>query len=99
MYGSPGWVAHTVTNVWGNTAPGGGVNWGLFPVASCWVASHLWSHYCYTQDQEFLKNQAYPILKKNAIFFLDYMTTDPNTDRPIQLKIRLNSTAGNWLFP
>ncbi|MEQ2449630.1 glycoside hydrolase family 95 protein [Odoribacter splanchnicus] len=79
VYGSPGWVAHTVTNVWGNTAPGGGVNWGLFPVASCWVASHLWSHYCYTQDQEFLKNQAYPILKKNAIFFLDYMTTDPNT--------------------
>lgn len=79
VYGSPGWVAHTVANVWGYTAPGGGVNWGLFPTASSWMASHLWSHYCYTQDQEFLRNQGYPLLKKNAVFFLDYMTEDPNT--------------------
>ncbi|MDU1890349.1 MAG: glycoside hydrolase family 95 protein [Dysgonomonas sp.] len=78
VYGSPGWVAHTVANVWGYTAPGASVNWGLFPTASCWIASHLWEHYRYTQDKEFLKNVAYPILKKNATFFLDYMVEDPN---------------------
>ncbi|MDR0393808.1 MAG: glycoside hydrolase family 95 protein [Tannerella sp.] len=78
VYGSPGWTAHTVANVWGYTAPGQSVNWGLFPTAGAWLASHLWSHYTYTQDQDFLKNKAYPILKQSALFFLDYMTEHPN---------------------
>lgn len=76
-YGSPGWVAHTVANVWGYTAPGEGVNWGLFPTASAWVATHLWAHYEYTLDKGFLKRQGYPLLKKTAEFYLDYMTEDP----------------------
>ena len=79
VYGSPGWTAHTVANVWGYTAPGQGVGWGLFPTAGAWLASHLWSHYTYTQDQEFLKNKAYPILKKSALFLLDYMVEDPGS--------------------
>jgi len=79
VYGSPGWVAHTIANVWGFTASGSGVNWGLFPAASCWIASHLWEHYRYTQDKDYLRNVAYPILKNNAIFFLDYMAEDPKT--------------------
>ncbi len=78
-YGSPGWTAHTVANVWGYTAPGQSVTWGLFPTGGAWLASHLWSHYTYTQDKEFLKNKAYPILKKSAVFFLDYMTEDPKS--------------------
>lgn len=77
LYGAKGWTAHTMANVWGFTAPGWGVGWGLFPTAGSWIASHLWSHYCYTLDQEFLKNQAYPVLKENAQFLLSYMTTDP----------------------
>lgn len=78
VYGSPGWTAHTVANVWGYTAPGQSVNWGLFPTAGAWIASHLWSHYTYTQDKDFLKNQAYPVLKKSAAFLLDYMVENPN---------------------
>jgi alpha-L-fucosidase 2 len=78
VYGSPGWVAHTVTNVWGYTAPGEWPGWGLFPTASAWIASHLWEHYLFTKDIDFLKNQAYPLLKKNAEFFLDYMTVNPD---------------------
>ena len=77
VYGSPGWTAHTVANVWGYTAPGQSVTWGLFPTAGAWLASHLWSHFHYTQDTDFLANQAYPILKKSAIFFLDYMVINP----------------------
>jgi alpha-L-fucosidase 2 len=78
VYGSPGWVAHTVTNVWGYTAPGESPGWGLFPTASTWIATHLWEHYLFSNDTNFLKNQAYPLLKKNAEFFLDYMTENPN---------------------
>ena len=77
VYGSPGWVAHTVANVWGYTAPGQGVNWGLTPSSGAWLATHLWNHYCFTQDKKFLQEQAYPILKKTAVFFLDYMVLDP----------------------
>lgn len=79
VYGSPGWVAHTVANAWGYTASSRGVGWGMFPSAGAWIASHLWTHYRYTQDREFLKNTAYPLLKGAAEFFLDYMTELPGT--------------------
>jgi alpha-L-fucosidase 2 len=79
IYGARGWTAHTMVNAWGFTAPGWGVGWGLFPPAGTWIASHLWSHYCFTQDKDFLRNKAYPILKENAKFFLDYMTIDPKS--------------------
>ncbi|MHB9056867.1 MAG: glycoside hydrolase family 95 protein [Paludibacteraceae bacterium] len=77
VYGCPGWTAHTVANVWGYTAPGQGVSWGLFPSAGAWIASHLWSHYCFTQDADFLEEKAYPILKGAALFFLNYMIKNP----------------------
>ena len=77
VYGSPGWVAHTVANVWGYTAPGQSVNWGLASSSGAWLASHLWEHYRFTQDKVFLKEKAYPILKKAAVFFLDYAVIDP----------------------
>jgi alpha-L-fucosidase 2 len=79
VYGARGWVAHTVANIWGYTAPGGSINWGLFPTAGAWMASHLWEHYRFTQDKGFLRERAYPILKKSAEFFLDYMVEDPQT--------------------
>ena len=57
--------------------PGEWPGWGLFPAAGTWIALHLWEHYNYTAKDVFLQNKAYPILKKNAEFFLDYMVTDP----------------------
>ena len=79
VYGCKGWAAHTVANVWGYTAPSNGMGWGLFPLAGSWMASHLWTHYEYTQDEEYLAKTAYPLLKGNAEFLLDYMVEDPNT--------------------
>lgn len=78
VYGARGWTAHTVANVWGYTASGESTNWGLFPTASSWMASHLWTQYNYTLDKQFLKDKAYPILKSNAEFLLDYMVVNPN---------------------
>lgn len=79
VYGARGWTAHTIANVWGYTASGNGVNWGLFPLASSWIATHLWSQYEYTQDKSFLREKAYPILKSNAEFLLDFMVKHPQT--------------------
>ncbi len=78
VYGSPGWVAHTVANVWGYTAPGASVSWGAFPCAGVWLSSHLWEHYLFTKDVEFLRTQAYPLLREAAIFFQDYLVENPN---------------------
>lgn len=79
IYGSRGWVAHTVTNPWGYTAPGGNVGWGLNVTGGAWLATHLWSHYKYTLDKDYLAKTGYPLLKSTAEFFADYMIEDPAT--------------------
>ncbi len=79
VYGCKGWTAHTTANVWGFTAPSEGMGWGLFPLAGSWIATHLWTQYEYTLDKDFLRGTAYPLLKGNAEFLLDYMVEDPNT--------------------
>ncbi|MBQ8423457.1 MAG: glycoside hydrolase N-terminal domain-containing protein [Coprobacter sp.] len=79
MYGSRGWVAHSVCNAWGYTAPGWGVSWGMNVTGGAWLATHLWMHYLYTHDTEYLRTIGYPLIKETALFFMDYMTTDPRT--------------------
>lgn len=78
LYGCKGWTTHTTSNPWGYTAVSGSILWGLFPTASSWLASHLWTQYEYTQDKSFLAEVAYPLLKSNAEFLLDYMVVNPN---------------------
>ena len=77
-YGADGWVAHVITSVWGFTAPGEQAGWGATATGSAWLCDHLWEHYDYNQDKEFLK-YAYPIMKGSAEFFLDMLITDPKT--------------------
>lgn len=79
LYGCNGWCAHTIANVWGYTAPGGDVSWGLHVTGGAWLATELWSHYLYTRDDDFLRETGYPILKSCAEFFMDYMVEDPNS--------------------
>lgn len=78
VYGCEGWVAHTMANVWGFTAPGWGTGWGLHPTGGAWLASHMWDYYRFTKDKVFLL-RAYPVLKQAALFFLDYMVEDPDS--------------------
>ena len=79
MYGCRGWVAHTINNVWGDTAPGNSCSWAMNVTAGAWLATHLWTHYEYTQDHEYLREVGYPLLKETAQFFMDYMIEDPKT--------------------
>jgi alpha-L-fucosidase 2 len=76
MYGAPGWVAHTVTNPWGYTAPGG-VGWGIVVTAGLWIAMQMWQRYEFTRDIDFLRSRAYPVLRQSAEFFLAYMVEEP----------------------
>ncbi len=77
VYGCRGWVCHVFTNAWGFTAPGWGLGWGIHPTGGIWLASHLWEHYAFTGDREFLAKRAYPTLKEAAEFFLEYMVEHP----------------------
>lgn len=72
-----GWVCHVFSNPWGFTAPGWWTGWGLHAVGGVWISSHLWEHYQYTRDRDFLARTAYPVLKGAAEFFLDYLYLDP----------------------
>lgn len=72
MYGCRGWVAHHNTDLWRIAGPVDGAFWGMFPNGGGWLATHLWEHYQYTLDKDFLK-EYYPILKGAADFYLDYM--------------------------
>ena len=75
-YNSKGWVAHTITNPWGFTSPGESASWGSSTSASAWLCEHLWDHYLYTQDKDFLK-EVYPQLKGSAQFYADMLIEEP----------------------
>lgn len=73
MYGCRGFMAHHNTDIYADCAPQD--NWGpstYWVMGAAWLSTHLWTHYEYTKDHEFLR-KAYPILAEAALFFLDYM--------------------------
>lgn len=79
VYGCKGWTAHTTANVWGYTPASSTIIGGLFPMAGSWIASHLWTQYEFTQDKQYLAETAYPLLKGNAQFILDFLAKDPKS--------------------
>ena len=76
MYGCGGWVAHHNTDLWRIAGPVDGTPWGMFPTGGAWLTTHLWQHYLYTGDKQFLKDY-YPVMKGAAEFLLDYMQVYP----------------------
>ncbi|BAT10404.1 alpha-L-fucosidase 2 [Oryza sativa Japonica Group] len=87
-YEASGWVSHQVTDLWAKTSPDAGdPMWALWPMGGPWLATHLWEHYSYTMDKQFLEKTAYPLLEGSASFLLDwliegngdYLETNPST--------------------
>lgn len=79
LYGADGWLTYHATNVFGRVTGSGSNedsqfnNGFLDPLAGAWMAMTLWRHYEFTQDEQFLEEKAYPILKGAAEFLLDYL--------------------------
>ena len=76
MYNCGGWVAHHNTDLWRVAGPVDGAFWGMYPNGGAWLATHLWQHYLYTGDVDFLRKW-YPVIKGTADFYLDYMVPHP----------------------
>jgi alpha-L-fucosidase 2 len=76
MYGCRGWVAHHNTDIWRATGPVDKAFYGTWPMGGGWLTTHLWQHYLYSGDKEFLAD-VYPALKGAADFYMDYLTAHP----------------------
>ena len=76
MYGCRGWVAHHNTDLWRIAGPVDGTPWGMFPTGGAWLTTHIWQHYLYTGDKQFLADN-YDVMKGAADFLIDYMQTYP----------------------
>ena len=76
MYVCNGWVAHHNTDIWRVTGPVDKAFYGTWPVGGAWLTTHLWQHYLYTGDKDFLR-KSYPAMKGAADFFLGYMIPHP----------------------
>ena len=72
-----GWVQHMMTNVWNYTAPGEHPSWGATNTGGAWLCAHLWEHYLYNGDLEYLR-KVYPAMKGASEFFLSTMITEPS---------------------
>ena len=76
QYGARGWVCHHNTDLWRQTAPIDGPLWGFWPTGGAWLCTHLWHHYEFTNDKQFLA-RAYPVMKGAAEFFVDTLVEEP----------------------
>ena len=72
FYGADGWTAHSICNLWGFTAPGEHPSWGATNTGGAWLCQHLYQHYLFTKDIDYLK-EIYPVMKGAAQFFNSVM--------------------------
>jgi alpha-L-fucosidase 2 len=78
-YNARGWVLHHNTDLWRGAAPINASNHGIWVSGSGWMAHHYWEHFLFGRDTDFLKNIAWPVMKKSAMFYADFLVTDPVT--------------------
>jgi alpha-L-fucosidase 2 len=79
-FGCRGWTANHNTDIWRLSNPvgedGGSAKWAFWPMAGAWLCRHLWEHYLYGQDLDYLRRRAYPVMKEAALFCLDWLVED-----------------------
>ena len=76
MYGAEGWVLHHNTDQWRITGPVDHASTGLWSTGSGWICRHLWEHYLYSGDKDFLR-EAYPIMLEAARFYTQTLVKHP----------------------
>ena len=74
-YKCRGFVAHHNTDLWRGSAPVDTAIHGLWPMGGAWLSRHIWEHYDFSRDIDYLR-QYYPTMKEAAEFFIDYLTSD-----------------------
>ena len=80
-YGAKGFCSHHNVDLWGHATPVGNRGkdthgYAFWNMSSGWLCRHLWEHYEYTLDEDFLSDTAYPLMKGAAEFYLDLLVKD-----------------------
>lgn len=80
-YGTRGWVAHHNADLWAHAAPvgdygDGDPGWAYWPMGGVWLTQHVWEHFAFTGDVDYLREKGYPILREAALFALDWLIED-----------------------
>ncbi len=81
FYGARGWCAHHNTDLWGHAVPvgmhgKGCLRYAFWNMSAGWLCRHVWEHYEYTLDMEYLLRTAYPLMQEAAQFYLDILVQD-----------------------
>ena len=80
LYNLPGWVVHHNADLWRAANPvgakSGDPQWANWPMAGPWLCEHLWEHYAFSGDREFLRQRAWPLMKGAAEFILAWLVDD-----------------------
>ncbi len=83
FYHAHGWAVHHNSDIWALSNPVGDLGkgdptWANWTMGSPWLSQHLWTHYAFTKDKDFLRQTAYPLMKGAAEFCLDWLVQDDN---------------------
>ncbi len=79
LYGCRGFALNHSTDIWRKTTPCGGMTqYSYWPASGGWLCSHLYTHFKYTEDMDFLRDTAFPITEKSARFYLDFLVKAPD---------------------
>jgi alpha-L-fucosidase 2 len=82
LYGARGWVAHHNTDMWGWALPvgmgHGSPSWAIWMMGGVWLSQHVWDHYAFSQDTDFLRGRGWPLLRGCAEFCLDWLVEGPD---------------------
>ncbi len=89
-YDARGWVLHHNFDLWRGTAPINDSDHGIWVTGGAWLCQHLWWHYEYGQNRDFLA-RVYPIMKEAALFFVDFLIEDPRNDQQWLISTPSNS--------
>ena len=75
LYGCKGVLLPLQTDAWGRSTPES-YGWAVWIGAAAWLAQHMWWHYEYSLDKDYLEKRAYPYLKEVAAFYESYLVLD-----------------------
>lgn len=83
FYGARGYCAHHNADLWGHASPvgmqrKGSLRYAFWNMSTGWLCRHVWEHYEYTLDKDYLRNTAYPLMKGAAEFYLDILVAEGN---------------------
>lgn len=81
-FGARGWVSPHATDIWASPwTRAVKTHWGLSHVSNAWIMSHMVDSYRFSQDDRFLADKVYPLLKEVCLFYFDWLVTHPDNGK------------------